>query len=346
MANRNNVLRGQTVELVAKFLNAANELTDPADLKVSLYPPGKNPDDGAIPSDAWVFEATLSSGGSGPQSDPSRTIIRTSQGIYVYSFPVPADSDLGVGFDNWQGEIDQQELNATFDFVIVGGGSIGTTQLYNNNIIYIQLSDLIKAEDGSGLGEDKTFYFTTTYVPLYVGIRRIRLDLGPLISNVIDDTINFAIFEASLSADNNQFVANIVNATYLNFAKTEYVVCLAELTLVRALMGDGDISQKMYKSLGDLSVSRGGMGDALSKKAKSLEDCVARWQVVIQSGGEITPDTSLRPGHSVKGMYAEDAITVNRQWEPTSGVGYMPGANTDEPTVVSRRRIRTFRKRT
>jgi hypothetical protein len=345
MSNRNNVLRGQTVELVAKFLNAANELTDPSDLKVSIYPPGKNPDDGGIPSDAWVFEATLSSGGSGPHSDPSRIIVRTSQGVYVFAFPVPADSDLGVGFDKWEGEIDQQELLATFDFVIVGGGSIGTTQLYNNNIVYIELSNLIKALDGSSLGEDKTYYFTTTYNPLYIGVRRIRLDLGPLISNVSDDTINFAVFEASLSVDANQFVANIINVNYYNFARMEYVTCLAELTLVRALMGDGDLSQKMYKSLGDLSVSRGGMYDSLNKKASDLQNCVARWQVVIQSGGGVTPDTSLMPGHSVKGSYAEDAISVNRQWESTSGIGYMPGANTDEATTVSRRRLRTFRKR-
>jgi hypothetical protein len=221
-----------------------------------------------------------------------------------------------------------------------------SVQLYDNNIIYVQLSESIEAIDDSSFGEDKTFYFTTSYVPLYVGIRRIRLDLGPLIANIADDTINFAIFQASINADSHLFIPTITNVTYLNFAKTEYVVCLAELTLVRALMGDGDISQKMYKSLGDLSVSRGGMSDVLNKRSNSLEDCIARWQIVIQSGGDMTPDTSLKPGHSVKGMYAEDAITVNRQWESTSGIGYMPGANTDEPTMVSPRRVRTFRKRT
>jgi hypothetical protein len=333
------------VELVAKFLNAANELTDPADLMVSLYPPGHNPDDGATPGDAWVYRATLFDGGTGPESDPLRVITRTSQGVYVYQFPVPADSDLGVGFDHWEGEIDQQELIATFDFVIVGGGSIGTTQLYNNNIVYLQLSKDIQAIDGSSLAEDTTFYFTTTYNPLYTGIRKIRLDLGPLVRDVIDDTINFAVFEASLSADANNFLLNTNNLKYFEFARTEYVSCLAELTLIRALMGDGDLSQKMYKSLGDLSVSRGGMADTLSKKAESLEQCVARWQVVLQSGGSLTPDTSLQPGYSVKGMYAEDAITVNRQWEPTSGMGYRSGANTEVETNVSRRRVRTFRKR-
>ena len=44
--------------------------------------------------------------------------------------------------------------------------------------------------------EDYSFYFTTTYNPLYSSIRKLRLEVGAFISNVPDDTVNLAIFEA------------------------------------------------------------------------------------------------------------------------------------------------------
>lgn len=317
MSNRNAVLRGQIVNLTAKFFDAADEPKDPTNLRLSIYPPGKNPEDGALPSDAWVLDATLTSGGTGPHSHPGTLITKISEGVFTYAFTVPEDCDLGAGFDRWQGTIDLQDLDGVFVFVIVGGGSVGTTQLFNNNIVFIQVLRDVKAEDGTCLSEDTTFYFTTTYEPLYSTIRRIRLDLGPFIKDIPDDTINLAIFEASLSADANQFLFSPVNPTYLQFAIREYTTCLAELILVGALLGDSATVGKMYKSLGDLSVSRGGNLEGLRDKFKDLENCVATWKPVLQNAGNVTPGASLRPDYTVKGALAEDSITVARGWEPT-----------------------------
>ena len=224
----------------------------------------------------------------------------------------------------------------------------GITSLYENNIIFLELDEVIAATDGSTLEEDTEYYFTTTYNPLYSSIRRVRLDLGPLIAGVPDETIYFAIFEASLLADANNFSINVspANVAYFNHGLREFTTCAAELTLVRGLMGESGLSDRMSKTLGDLSVSRGGAFGRLKEQASALQDCVARWGVVVRSHGNVSPDTSIRPQTAVKGNYAEDYMYVGRQWEPMSsfGEGSIPAAN-DVSYNTERRQFRTYRRR-
>lgn len=222
---------------------------------------------------------------------------------------------------------------------------ISSPSFYKNNVCFIELDKSIAATDGDTLEADTTYYFTTTYDPMYSALRRVQLDLGPLLSSIPDDTVNFAIFEASLTANANRFDTTVTNSSYLIFAIREYTRCLAELTLVRALLGDLSLTDRMGKTLGDLQVSRA--GPDLKSRQERLEECVARWQVVLQTGGEVSPDTSMKPGHSVKGSFAEDAISIGRDWESTSTAGsayQRPLANAYKQ-VTGRRWIRSFRKR-
>jgi hypothetical protein len=282
-------------------------------------------------------------------TDVTITVQEVANGKYVVSFVPNAE-----GF--WWAQV---RVNATKDWYgesVRVRGYIGTpvdpeipageSVLYENNIIYLTLDSLIAATDGSTLGEDYTYYFTTTYNPMYSALRRIKLDLGPIISGIPDDTINLAIFEASLAADQNTFATTNENGAYLNFAKREYTTCLAELTLIRAIQGDLSIAGRMGKTLADLQVSRSGPN--LESRADDLKECVARWQVPLQTGGAITPDASVKPGYSVKGSTAEDSTAVGREWEPTattSSTGYKkPLANEYTQSTV-RRWSRTFRRR-
>lgn len=198
--------------------------------------------------------------------------------------------------------------------------TLDADQLYENNIVKIQLNDSILDADGNTLNEFSS-YFTTTYTPAYTSIRRIRLDLGPLVAAVPNDTIMLAIFEASLYVDAISFVTpgDSQALAYYNFAKREFTTCLAELILVRGAQGivTGDT---MSKTLGDLSVSRGGQSTSVGDREDDLRECIARWSVVLETGGDITPDTSLKPGYSAKGALADDAIAVARLWETTSGI--------------------------
>jgi len=242
--------------------------------------------------------------------------------------------------------------NGNLSFSIEQVGSVVTLiidpdQILWNNIIKVNVGTGIKNTKGENSIE-YSWYYTTTYNPLYSSIRRIRFDLGPLITSVPNETIMFAIFEASLYVDAISFMpTSSQSATYLSFAKRELATCLAELMLVSGSQGFGP-GDNMSKTLGDLSVKRGEGGYSADSKLKELRECIAKWEPVVQSGGELSPYTSLKPGHSVKGATAEDAITVGRLWLPTSmpGVGNttISAGNINTP-MTARRWVKNFRKR-
>ena len=222
--------------------------------------------------------------------------------------------------------------------------TLDVDQLNKNNIVKIQISD-VKNADGDTITAYSS-YFTTTYVPTYTSIRRIRLDLGPIIASVPNDTIMLAILEASTHVNAISFVSAIgTSLAYLNHAKRELATCLAELILVQGYQGLG-LGDKLNKTLGDLTVGRSGRDILVGNKETELRECIARWEPVVQTGGEITPDTSLKPVSAVKGSTAEDAVGVGREWEPTSVPGSgMPISNQQEQ-ATARRWVRNYRRRT
>jgi len=259
--------------------------------------------------------------------------------VHVRSEPATGvDDSLGISYT---GDLD-------FTVSLVGTNVIRVdldpAQLYQNNIVIITLDATIADDEGNTLDEEYITYFATSYTPIYTSLRRIRLDLSSLISSVQDETIMLAILEASLMVDAITFVATTDNATFRNMARREYTTCLAELILVNSLSVDGSTSDKMTKRLGDLSISRDGVGEGLSETKAKLQDCIEYWKIVIQTGGEIAPDTSVKPGSTVKGADADDAIAVGRQWEATSGLGYYrPSTNTSVRGSSSRRALKTWR---
>jgi hypothetical protein len=223
---------------------------------------------------------------------------------------------------------------------------LGPSQLYTNNVVIITLDKSIADIDGYSLGTNQEFYFTTTYTPLYSSEQIIRLDLGPIMVGVPRETIMSAILGASIQTDTNIFNTTISNLTLFNEAKWQYTTCMAEMTLIRAMLGGQGLSDKMYKSLGDLSISRGGIASNLRDTLAGLEDCAVRWEITVQSGGKVAPGGSVSPQISVKGALARDRIVVHRQWEPTSGIGYDSySAGNATGRRIGRRALKTFRKR-
>jgi hypothetical protein len=265
----------------------------------------------------------------------------TDDSVLIESEPANGD-DLTI---TAEGELD-------YTATIVNNNELHLTldpgQLYNNNIVVITLDKDIADTQGNTLGSDYISYFSTPYTPLYSSLRRVQLDLGPLITDLREETIMFAILEASLYADAITFATTILNTNYFYHARREFVTCMAELTLVKALMGDASSSDKMYKKLGDLAISRDGAGSGLDNTRNRLEDCLGYWRIAVETGGNVAPDASVPPGTTVKGSTASDAISVSRSWEPTTRVGYrVPAANTNVSRTDSsaRRRYRTFRRR-
>lgn len=343
--SRNAAQRGEPITLTATFLDAGGDFADPSGINVAVYPPGFDPRRvGVTTADAWVYNVTLSSSGSGPYVDINQDIDKIDVGRYQFIFTPPADATLGAAFDQWQGTIDLIALDETFSFTVVGGGSIGASQLYDNNAVYITLDGTIADTDGNTLSGDYEFYFTTTYDPMYSSVRRIRLDLGALIVDVPDDVINFAIFEASLEANALTFgpfatrTSNVLR--YFRFARRQYVTCVAELILLNAISAETSVEGKS-KRLADLQVSYGGGGqfDDLLQKAVA---CRMKWEAALTSTGEIGPGTSQKPSMVIKGRLDPDRPDFGRDWEPTSthsGIGSeYPAANAKSKNSVLNRR--------
>jgi len=342
MASRSEAIRGQDVLLAVRFYDSAGEPADadPLTLTLSIYPPGKDPRDPlTVPADAWVLNASLTAGGAGPYADPLKFVTKEGTGLYSYSFTIPAAAIDGTGFDYWSGTITTQTLNATLEFIILDGPSAKATYLYENNMVFIELASTINdATDHTPLGETYTWYFTTTYNPLYVSARQIRLELGRLIQDVPDDTINLAIFEASLEADALVFGLlnglSIVNQNFFEFARRRYVICAAEFILLTAVSGGGGSgSGGKSKSLADLRVSYDGSGSVSEDKLGELLACKAKWEVALTSAGDLAPGTSLRPSMTIKGRLDPDRPAIGRGWQSTATCGTVdsqtPAANTE-----------------
>lgn len=216
--------------------------------------------------------------------------------------------------------------------------SLDPGQLRTNNIVIIDLANTITDLEGNSL-EQYTSFFSTKYTPLYSSYRRIQMDIGPLISNVPEETIMLAILEASLQTDAISF-GSVKNINFFRQARWEYTTCLAESILLKAMLGDTGGS-RMSKSLGSLKISRDG-GEYLMDSLNRAEDCVLKWMLPLQTGGEMTPYSSVKPQVSVKGAYAEDAIVVGRQWEQADGGRSAANSKTYSS---GRRDLRTFRSR-
>lgn len=192
-----------------------------------------------------------------------------------------------------------------------------TNQLYENMQVIITLSDSIKDIDGNALGGTLSYFFTTTYNPLYSSVRKLRLEVGSFISDLPDDTLNLAIFEASLMANNINWVKNSTS-DFFKFARREWVTCKAAEILLNNVLALLRASKKSLDNL-DIQYDVRAGANLLDK----IQACLAKWEAEVISGGAATQ----RPQMVVKGSCDPDAPHVGRLWEKGLRQSPNPGAN-------------------
>jgi hypothetical protein len=312
MPGRNGALLGTTIKLVAKFKDAN---VDPdVSPTIDIFPAGKNPNEGSTTDgDAIVLDASQTSLGSPAGAN---YIVRDAVGCYSYEFPIPPGGNIGIYFDRWNGSVTSQPLEEVFMFAVVGGGSIATGQLQENNRVTICVDGDLLDEDSNPLGDETCWYFTTTYNPLYSSVRRLRMELGSCISNIPDDTLNLNIFEASLYR--------------------EYVTCLAASRILGCQGSHGG----KQKRLGDLDIKWGSDTD---DRMKAMMKCLSEYEPAIKSRGEMSAGTGLKPRSAVKGITDPDRPVIGRLW--VKEADGMPAANSKVKSATSNRPKRTFLKR-
>jgi hypothetical protein len=203
---------------------------------------------------------------------------------------------------------------------VYGGGAI---ILKENQVITFILDSTIQATDGSTLGSEYEFYFTTVYNPIYASLRRVKLESGAYLQGLENDTIMFALFEASIEADFRTW-STTATSDFYKYSRSQWVLYRAcEILLLNQIEKYG----KKSKTLGDLSVTWNGEG-----AQKKLEDVIKKkdeWLPEVQHGG--TAVAARTPAVVVKGEADVDRPPTGRMWIVPSqdpwGRG-IPAANT------------------
>jgi hypothetical protein len=255
--------------------------------------------------------------------------IREAQGLYYYEYLIDIDAHTGVWFDRWKVSIDNVESLAVLQFTVTQSSPVTDIEsiqmgnvplLLENNVIVVTLSDTIRATDGSFLVGGCQYYFTTQYNPLYSSVRRVRLRAGRHLNNVPDDTINLAIFEASLYADDITFgmvfppldpdgypgisyqqyhgtpwkgvgpafygIRTKSGGAYLSRARIEFTTCMA----VHFILSNNLGQFQKRKRLGDFEVEYG--DNSLKVYMDDLHKECKDWEAVLNSGGYLTQGAS------------------------------------------------------
>lgn len=188
------------------------------------------------------------------------------------------------------------------------------------------------------LENDYEFWFTSYYCPTFSTPNRVKLQIGPLAEDVIDDTIWRMIHKNSLDAIElyNINTGSNLSGTYFGCtAPTDipmhikrYVECktaydLLSIMRITSQMGGGTGDQ--LKTLGDMTIKYGASGGNPSIDPKRLSDLYACWNESLrmfrsmQATVKAYFDTSLMYGHPAR------SPIQNRVIRP---VGYRRGFGT------------------
>ena len=200
--------------------------------------------------------------------------------------------------------------------------------LLENNLVTITLDSSIASTGGVLLGTDYEFWFTTAYNPYYCSLKRVRLNVGAYIPNIPNDTINFALFEASLAANALTWNTSASSSnTYYNYVRTQWTCCKAQETLLlNALRGEDRLKSKQ---LGDLKVE---YYQAASDALDQALNCMAKLETALQTGGE----SVQKPKMFIKGELDPDRPPVGRGWFNSQN-DKTPVSNTRIQNTFSRR---------
>jgi hypothetical protein len=216
-------------------------------------------------------------------------------------------------------------------------------QLLENMQVVITLDPSITDTSGNSIGNQQ-FFFTTTYNPLYSSVRKVRLEIGSFIQNLDDEAINFAIYEASLAADQLTWIKNnkhmhgwsesSTTSDFFIWARREWVTCTASQNLLSNV-----ISGLKSKRLDNFSVDY----DFIKRGQQMLDKvqaCIDKWEKELKTGG-LAIQT---PTGFVKGELDPEDPHVGRMWEKGPWIPNSAGSNARYRPFHARRYIGGYKR--
>ena len=306
-----------SVTLVVRLIDGDGNLIAPDSAPtVDIFPPGYDPRvSGVVDGDALLL---------------AQAVTLEETGIYTYTYTTDADDDTGTYYDRWHWTEDTIVQEYTFEFAVLERVNLQSYNPMNNHLIRVVLDSTVASDTtAEELGADYTMHFSYVMDPMYASARLLDLEAGAYIQDVPDDTLDTNILLASKEADILTFVNSADNTSYFNYVRQRYTVCRA---LFRIL---GNLYSKYMKRkrLADLDVT---YGDSIQEKLNHVSNCVAEFERVLNSKGNMTPDTGLRPAVTIPGLYDADRPAFGRGWQ----VGDRPMANTKDYPSSYHNRVR------
>ena len=333
MDDRSGVLSGEQIALRA-LMTDDNGFPRSTDVLPSVYIYSSSTSTVTIEAelDAGIFTSAV----AGPLTP---TLIST--GYYGLNYTVPSGAVEGTWTDVWVGDIDTEDVSGILSFRVLVGGSFAVQSLSNNQMVILELDGSIGSDTtDQTLTSDVMLSFSTTFSPYYSSVELVRMEAGPLIEYIPDDTIALMIHWSSKEADLISRGVKKCGESFL-FARTKFIACdtsLKALTLPGGKFMNGLDTGGDTKTLGELSITKGltGANNTLSggidletyNAIKKLRD---EWWRVVNAGGCINPGQSLGFEAGLRGLYdpARKARQAGRLWMSPDQVHYeQPTSNT------------------
>jgi hypothetical protein len=291
-----------------------------ASFGVSATSPVDNATNLQIPAGPYTLQATLNSAINPATVTSGVSASVTIQDVEGEGYPTELDADPSA--------------SGSVLSIVVPSGS-----LPNNKLVTATIAATVAGTNGVTLGDAYSWSFTTTYNPMYTTLRRIRLSIGNFIQDVPNDTINFAIYMASLMADELTWNTDDADSDYYEFVRQQWAHCKAEeILLMNTIGGSGSLKSKQ---LGDLRVEYNTSGDSTPALDRALQ-CQQKWEGALMAGGRQVQ----KPSMVVKGALDPDRPPVGRGWVHQRGMSaaQTPAANRKTLYTTQRRYYNRYAK--
>lgn|GEM_PF-5241975 len=130
---------------------------------------------------------------------------------------------------------------------------------------------------------DYSFMFTTKMSPMYSSSKIVRLNIGPFIKSVPDDTLNRLIYENSLLAAN--LSSSAIPSGNVPYYVKQYVTCKSKLDALDAAQLQRSASAGVRKRLADFSIEFDDRNRSLAPIRNKFEKCVEEMEKLLTTGG-------------------------------------------------------------
>ncbi len=202
-----------------------------------------------------------------------------------------------------------------------------------NNLITVELSSGIESTDDIPLAVDYCSYFTTEMTPMYASVFDVRRYVGAFVTEIPDDVINQLILEWSITAQDIAVSMCDDESKWLRYANKWVTYRVSLIILYNTEEFRGISGDKLFKQLGDFSVSKGGGSSSGTSGIDSMIDwleCEAfKYEFSIRNctapamnclGLEDNDAMPYFPRASKlveKGLYDKNKPMVGRRWMTT-----------------------------